>query len=73
MATKFRDMIGAELPRRRYVTQQQAAEYLGVTVRTIRQKITDGELTAYRSGTRLVRVDLNDVDAMMVPFGGAAR
>lgn len=58
--------------RRRYATLAQAAEYLGVTDRTVRQMIADGRLTGYRSGKRLVRVDLNEVDAAMQPFGGAA-
>lgn len=58
--------------RRRYVKQSEAAEYLGVTVRTIRQMIADGRLTGYRSGTRLVRVDLNEIDSAMQPFGGGA-
>ena len=57
---------------RRYASQAEAAEYLGVTPRTVRQMIADGRLTGYRSGTRLVRVDLNEVDAAMRPFGGAA-
>jgi excisionase family DNA binding protein len=57
--------------RRRYVTLDEAADYLSVTTRTIRQMISDGRLTGYRSGTRLVRVDLNEVDAAMQPFGGA--
>ncbi|MGV7697853.1 excisionase family DNA-binding protein [Mycobacterium kansasii] len=58
--------------RRRYVTQSEAADYLSVTPRCIRQMIADGRLTGYRSGTRLVRVDLNEIDAAMRPFGGAA-
>lgn len=58
--------------RRKYASQAEAAEYLGVTARTIRQMIADGRLTGYRSGTRLVRVDLNEIDAAMRPFGGAA-
>jgi excisionase family DNA binding protein len=57
---------------RRWVSVQDAAEYIGVTDRTIRQMIADGRLTAYRSGTRLVRLDLNEIDAAMQPFGGAA-
>ncbi|MDT5076778.1 MAG: hypothetical protein QOJ80_1415 [Mycobacterium sp.] len=57
---------------RRYASQAQAAEYLGVTVRTIRQMVSDGRLTGYRNGNRLVRVDLNELDAAMEPFGGAA-
>jgi excisionase family DNA binding protein len=58
--------------RRRYVKIAEAAEYLQVTDRTIRQMIADGRLTGYRSGTRLVRIDLNELDAAMRPFGGAA-
>jgi excisionase family DNA binding protein len=58
---------------RRFISVADAAEYLGVTTRTIRQMIADGRITGYRSGHRLVRVDLNDVDAAMRPFGGAAR
>ena len=57
--------------RRRYAKLSEAAEYLGVTDRTIRQMIADGRLTGYRSGSRLVRVDLNEIDAGMQPFGGA--
>jgi len=34
--------------------------------------VADGRLTAYRAGTRLVRLDLNEIDAAMQPFGGAA-
>ncbi|MGV0618167.1 excisionase family DNA-binding protein [Mycolicibacterium elephantis] len=59
--------------RRRYATLKQAAEYLGVTDRTVRSMIADGRLTGYRSGARLVRVDLNEVDEAMQPFGGAGR
>ncbi|CAN5523663.1 hypothetical protein BH09ACT7_BH09ACT7_08460 [soil metagenome] len=58
--------------RRRYAKLIEAAEYLGVTDRTIRQMIADGRLTGYRSGKRLVRVDLDEIDAAMKPFGGAA-
>lgn len=59
-------------PTRRYAKLAEAAEYLGVTDRTIRQMIADGRLTGYRNGPRLIRVDLNEVDAAMEPFGGAA-
>lgn len=65
-------MSDTQTRRRRYVTLAEAADYLSVTDRTIRQMIADGRLTGYRSGPRLVRVDLNEVDAAMKPFGGAA-
>lgn len=58
--------------RRRYAKLTEAAEYLKVTDRTIRQMIADGRLTGYRNGARLVRVDLNEVDAAMTSFGGGS-
>lgn len=58
--------------RHRYITILQAAQYLGVTDRTIRQMIADGRLTGYRSGRRVVRLRIDEIDAAMQPFGGAA-
>jgi excisionase family DNA binding protein len=55
---------------RRYASVADAAEYLGVTDRTIRQMIADGRLTGFRGlGSRVLRVDLNQVDRVM--SGGA--
>lgn len=68
MATKTLHPVVA----RRYAKLKEAATYLNVTERTIRQMIADGRLTGYRNGDRLVRVDLNELDARMQPFGGAA-
>jgi excisionase family DNA binding protein len=59
------------MPERAYISVTDAAAYLGVTTRTIRQMIGDGRLTGYRSGARLVRLDRNEIDAAMQPFGGA--
>ncbi|MEJ7831914.1 MAG: helix-turn-helix domain-containing protein [Nocardioides sp.] len=54
---------------RRWASQQAAAEYAGVTDRTIRNYIARGELTGYRVGKgRLVRVDLNELDALLRPI-----
>lgn len=60
----------ATAQRRRYATQAEAAEYLGVTTRTIRQMIADGRLTGYRLNPRFIRVDLDEIDAAMTPIGG---
>lgn len=57
---------------RRWASIQEAADYLGVTDRTIRTMISDGRLDGYRNGRRLIRLDLNEVDAAMRPVGGAA-
>ena len=59
-------------PPRRWASIQQAAEHLGVTDRTIRQMIADGRICGYRNGRKVIRVDLNELDASMTPFGGAA-
>lgn len=58
--------------RRRWVSQAEAAEHLGVTDRTLRRMIAAGELPAYRLGKRLLRIDLADVDALLrrVPTAG---
>jgi excisionase family DNA binding protein len=53
---------------RRLVSQQDAADYLGVTERTIRNYVSRGQLRAYRIGGRLVRVDQDDLDALLRPI-----
>lgn len=57
---------------RRWASLKEAGDYIGVTDRTIRQMIMDGKICGYRSNARLIRVDLNEIDAAMQPFGGAA-
>lgn len=57
-------------PGRRYGTLQQAAEYINVSTKTIRQMVEDGRLTGYRYGPRLLRVDLSELDSAI--FGGDA-
>lgn len=57
---------------RRWASIQECAEHLGVTERTIRTMIADRRLSGYCNGRRLIRLDLNEVDAAMQPFGGAA-
>jgi excisionase family DNA binding protein len=61
-------MAGTPSPnaRRRYVTLADAAAYVGCNERTIRRAIAAGEITGYRIGARLVRVDLDQLDAEMV-------
>ena len=56
------------LPTRHFVSIEQAAEYTGLSTKTIRRRISDGTLTGYRAGPKLMRVDLNEVDAMLVPI-----
>ena len=56
--------------RRRWIKMREVADYLNCTDRTVRQMVADGRLTAYMNGNRRVRVDLNEVDAAMAPYGG---
>ena len=48
-----------------YETIAEAAGRLGVSQRTIRRRIADGHLTAYRLGPRLIRLDAIEVDAIL--------
>ena len=52
----------------------EAAEYLGVNPRTIRRYVESGRISGYRVGPRLIKVDLDDIDALIQPItsGGAA-
>lgn len=47
---------------RRLASVAQAAEYAAVSHWTIRRRISDGTLTGYRMGARIIRVDLDEVD-----------
>lgn len=53
---------------RRLVSIQHAAEYADVHPKTIRRRIADSSLTGYRMGPRVIRVDLDEVDALLRPI-----
>lgn len=57
------------------LTLEQAAEQWQVSKRTLRRRIAEGRLTAYRHG-RAIRLKPEDVDALFTPTnkwsGGAA-
>lgn len=55
---------------RRLASIAGAAEYAGVCPKTIRRWIASGRLDAYRVGPRLIKVDLDSVDALFRPVGG---
>lgn len=52
---------------RQYESLAQAAARTGVSVRTLRRRVAEGRLTAYRCGPRLLRVAADEVDALMRP------
>lgn len=51
---------------------KKTAEYFDVDVKTIRRWISQGRLTAYRVGPRLIRVDRASILKLASPIGGAA-
>lgn len=56
---------------RTYESVQQGADRVGVTPRTIRRWIAAGRLTGYRMGPRLIRIDADELDALMTPIASA--
>ena len=76
-ATKQPPHAAAARAARRFITLDDAAEYLAVSPLTVRRRIASGELKAYRLGrSRTIRLDLADVENMLRPIptagGGAA-
>lgn len=59
----------------RWIPIDQASAYLSVSPDTIRRMITRGEIAAMRFGPRLIRVDLDSIEANGRPLqyvGGGA-
>lgn len=53
---------------RRYLRLLEAAEYTGLSVVTLRRRISDGSLPAKRQGRRLIVVDIADLDRLLTPI-----
>lgn len=50
------------------ISQKAAAERLGVTEQSIRRYIAAGDLNGYRLGRRAIRVNAQEVDALLIPI-----
>lgn len=53
--------------RSRFISLAEAAEYLSVTDRTVRNFIARGDLPAYRIGSRALRINRDDLDRIITP------
>ena len=64
----------ANKSQRRLSSLPDAADQYGVSAKTLRRYISAGRITGYRFGPRMLRVDLDELDAMMRPLaaGGAS-
>lgn len=57
--------------KKRLASIAAAAEYATCSEKTIRRRIAAGDLTGYRFGAKLIRIDLNDVDRLLKPIPSA--
>jgi excisionase family DNA binding protein len=59
-------------PTTQLVSIRSAAETFGVSEKTIRRRIAEGQLKAYRLGPRAIRVDLSDLGDLLRPIPTAS-
>jgi len=59
-------------PPRRYLTLSDAAGWLSLDEKTLRRWVSQGRLTAYRVGPKLIRLDADEIENMIrvVPTAG---
>ena len=55
-------------PSTHYLSIADAAARCGVHPKTLRRRIADGSLTAYRLGPQLIRLDPAEVDGLLRPI-----
>ena len=55
-----------------YLTIADVAIRWQCNPKTVRRRIAEGQLTAYRIGPKLIRLDEAEVDALMRPIPSAA-
>lgn len=58
----------ADALHKRHLTLREAADWYGVSERTLRRRISEGRLPAVRLGPRSIRVRAEDVEALAVPI-----
>lgn len=58
-------------PTRRLLTIEEAAAYTSLSTRTIRRRIADGALPAFRVGPRSIRVRAEHLEQLLRPIPNA--
>lgn len=56
-----------------FISLNDAAEMLGLSVKTARRRIADGELPAFRTGRRIIRIRVSDLETMLRRIPSADR
>lgn len=51
-----------------YLSLEQAAAHLDVSEKTLRRRIADGTVPAYRLGHRAIRIKITDLDQLLRPI-----
>ena len=51
-----------------YLSLEQAAEVMSLSVKTIRRRIADGTIPAYQCGRRPIRIRLDELEAALRPI-----
>ena len=51
--------------RTQYLTLAEAADLMSVSVKTLRRRIADGTIPAYRCGKKLIRLRIEDIERLM--------
>ena len=54
-----------------YLSLEEAAEVMSLSVKTIRRRIADGTIPAYQCGRRSIRIRLDELEAALrrIPTG----
>jgi len=56
-----------------YLTLAEAAQLMSVSVKTLRRRIADGTIPAYRCGRRVIRIRVDDLERAFLPIPSARR
>lgn len=54
-----------------YLSLEEAADVMSLSVKTIRRRIADGTIPAYQCGRRPIRIRLDDLEAALRPIPSA--
>lgn len=51
-----------------FISLSAAADILGISAHTLRRRIAAGELAAFRTGRRIIRVRVSDLEKLLQPI-----